>query len=78
MACMNAVKVGAVVDTGNYHLITRMDEAFVYARQVAPYIELGEEFILFTKMNMEKEYAAIGVINIIDMNEVTRRYLEMA
>lgn len=33
---------------------------------------------LFTKENVEKEIVAIGVKAIIDMNEVTRRYLDMA
>ena len=55
-----------------------MDDDFIYAREIYPYISLGEEIILFTRMNFEKEYTAIGVKSIIDMNEVTRHYLEMA
>lgn len=75
---MEKIKVGAVIETMSYHLITRIDDNFIYARKVFPYIELGEEIILFTKCNIEKEYNAIDVKRIIDMNEVTRRYLEMA
>ncbi len=75
---MEKLKVGDVVETMSYYLITRMDENFIYAREIYPYISLGEEIILFTKMNFEKEYTTIGVKSIIDMNEVTRRYLEMA
>lgn len=78
MICMSEVKPGVVLENRNYLLITRETDDFVYARRVEPYIELSEEFILFTKMYMEKEFAAIDIKNIIDMNEVTRRYLEMA
>lgn len=72
------LKPGDVVETMSYHLITRVDENFVYTREVQPYIELGDEKILFTWENLEKEALAIGVKAVIDMNEVTRRYLEMA
>lgn len=75
---MMKIKIGDVVETMDFHLITRDDSNFIYAREVYPYIGLGEEMILFTKQNIEKEYSAIGVKNIIDMNEVTRRYLELA
>lgn len=75
---MEKLKIGVVIETMSYHLITRLDDNFIYAREVYPYIALGEEIVLFTKMNFEKEYTAIGVKSIIDMNEVTRRYLEMA
>lgn len=75
---MENIKIGDVIETMSYHLITRIDDNFIYAREVHPYIELGEEIILFTKMNFEKECTAIGIKRIIDMNEVTRRYLEMA
>jgi len=69
---------GDVVETMSYHLITREDENFIYAREVEPYIVLRDEIILFTKLNFEKEASAIGVKAIIDMNEVTKRYLELA
>lgn len=75
---MKKIKIGDVIETMDYHLITRIDDNFVYAREVHPYIELGEEIVLFTNCNIEKEYTSIGVKNIIDMNEVTRRYLELA
>lgn len=75
---MENIKIGDVIETMSYHLITRTDDNFIYAREVHPYVSLGEEIILFTKMNIEKEYTAIGVKRIIDMNEVTRRYLKMA
>lgn len=75
---MEKLKVGDVIETISYHLITRMDDDFIYARKIYPYISLGEEIILFTQMNFEKEYTTIGVKSIIDMNEVTRRYLELA
>lgn len=74
---MEKLKIGDVIETMSYHLITRMDDDFIYAREIYPYISLGEEIILFTRMNFEKEYTAIGVKSIIDMNEVTRHYLEM-
>ena len=75
---MNKLVPGDVVETMSYHLITREDEDFIYSREVMPYIELGEENILFTKLNFEKEASTIGIKNVIDMNEVTRRYLQMA
>ena len=75
---MKNIKVGDVIETMSCHLITRIDDNFIYAREVYPYIKLGEEIILFTKQNIEKEYNSIGVKDIIDMNEVTRRYLELA
>ena len=75
---MKKLVPGDVVETMSYHLITREDENFIYAREVKPYIELGEEIILFTKMNIDKEIVAIDVKAFIDMNEVTRRYLQMA
>lgn len=75
---MEKIEIGKVIETMEYLLITREDENFIYARRVFPYIALDEEFILFTKENVEKEIVAIGVKAIIDMNEVTRRYLDMA
>ena len=75
---MENITIGSVIETMDYLLITREDENFIFARKVLPYIELGDEFILFTKENIEKEISVIGIISIIDMNEVTRRYLNMA
>ena len=75
---MENITIGSVIETMDYLLITREDENFIFARKVLPYIKLGDEFILFTKENIEKEISVIGIISIIDMNEVTRRYLNMA
>lgn len=75
---MEKIEIGKVIETMEYLLITREDKNFIYARRVFPYIALDEEFILFTKENVEKEIVAIGVKAIIDMNEATRRYLDMA
>ena len=75
---INKIKSGTVIETMGYFLITRDDENFIYAREVQPYINLGDEFILFTKVNIEKEISSIGFKGIIDMNEVTKRYLELA
>jgi hypothetical protein len=75
---MKNITIGSVIETMDYLLITREDENFIYSRRVAPYIQLEDEFILFTKDNIEKEISSIGVKNIIDMNEVTKRYLDLA
>lgn len=71
------IEIGNVIETTDYYLVTREDENIIFARRVAPYIKLEDEFILFTKKNIEKELASIGVRGIIDMNEVIRRYLDL-